>query len=187
MSVRQRGQTWLEAERKWDDGPAPTLLSHQPLSRRARFEGSVSLHPIVPEHLLLHSGGLGWPLSESRTQKTLSTSKPFLCVPFSPDLSHIISVCHCDVFMNECAQMLSVYVRARAFMCVCVCARAQTTREEGQQRTAPGLRPDQSRVCQSAGTQTASLYTPGTAERRGHGTEREVGVERLRSDSITLP
>lgn len=72
-------------------------------------------------------------------------------------------------------------------MCLCVCARTQATREEGQWCVAPGLRPDQSRVCQSAGTQTASLYTPGTAERRGHGAEREVRAERLRSDSITLP
>lgn len=78
-------------------------------------------------------------------------------------------------------------------MCVCVgeCFRQQERRASS---TSPlGLRSDQRRVCQFAGTQTASPYTycrEGRERERERDTDiervKEVWLELQRSDSIIL-
>lgn len=84
-------------------------------------------------------------------------------------LSHIFSCCLCDVGMNE-------------FMRVCVCLCIDNKRLGASGVLPPGLGPDQSIVCQSAGTQTARLYTHSAEERgeRDTTTEKRVCV-RLQS------
>lgn len=79
-------------------------------------------------------------------------------------------------------------------VCVCVCLSAYRQLERRASGVLPpGLGPDQSRVCQFAGTQTASLYTQHRTERERAGErdtntdrEREVWAEQQRSESIIL-
>lgn len=177
MPVSHRGEPGLglEVERKWNAKPTPVFFfSHQPWLRLAIFEGSISRHPISSKPLPLHSGSLWWLLFETWTQKMLSTSKPPLAPSFSLHLSHIISLCLCDVRMNECMWMW----RERECVCVHACMREQTTREEGQRCVAPRARTWSKQslsVCRYTNSQP--VHTLHRTERGREG-ERDTDTER---------
>lgn len=95
--------------------------------------------------------------------------------------------------MNVKRVCVCVSVSASVSVCVRACANRQLERRASG-ALPPGLGPDQSGVCQFAGTQTASLYTHCTEQRGGErGREtptqrgrRRFGVELQRSESIIL-
>lgn len=120
----------------------PCVFPHQPL---LRFEGSIICPPIFFEPLLLNSVMAAvWNMNTENVEHI----KGFALSLF--------------LYLTSSASLMCARMSVCMQMCACVCLRTDNPRGG---LLPLGFRSDQSRVCQFAGTQTASLYTLCTEQR----------------------